>query len=125
MKINNVEKFRKDLYTALKDTVLWDSVEALEATWKGEAEDYSETMKEYSHYKFVDDLAWKVSLPQPIKIEDAGKYLFVTVDHDGVDFYTSDKEKYIYVGYLEAELYKNRMSFAIAVANRINKKLEK
>lgn len=125
MKINNVEKFRKELYTALEDAYIWEYVEESSATWKGNADDYEETMKEENHYKVENGEPIRISLAQPIMIRSKGKSLYLTVDEQGVNFYRSTEKEFEYAGDIDAGLYLNRMSFVMSLVDRINYKLNK
>ena len=125
MRINNVEKFRNDIYEALKDAWLWDKVETSEATWKGDFDDYKDSMKEYNHYEFEDGKPYLVSLAHPARIAEGENSIYITVDSDGVTFYKSTEKQFVYKGCLDAGLYKNRISYVMALVDRINSKLNK
>lgn len=122
MKIKNVEKFRNDIYAAIKDAFLfrWEEVEASEATWKGDNTDFEESMKEFNHYDFTQGDYHLISLAQPLKIKANGKVLYLTVDKDGVNFYKSEPDRFSYRGTLEAEPFQNRLGYVMYLASRIN-----
>lgn len=126
MKIKNVEKFREDLYTAIKDAYLWqwDSIETSSAIWKGTSDDYVECMTRNSSFKFVDGMALRISLPHPMVIRNNGKTVYMTVDNAGVTFWQSTDEEFQYRGSLHAEFYQNRMSFSMVVARALVNTLE-
>ena len=109
MRITNVEKFRDELYEAIKDTCEW-TVNTPSAIFK-------------SDFKMIDGNARVVSLEQPMKIE--GGALYLTVDEDAVCFWKSEKGWFEYDGYIEFELYRNKFSFIAALVLRISDKLNK
>ena len=121
MRITNVEKFRNDLYEALKDTFEW-AVEMPSAIFKNGVE-YKDTMTEYTHYETIDGTLHAVSLPYPIEIEDGKLYLIVS--DEGVEFWRSKEKYYTYVGCCDFELYRNKFSFIASLVLRISDRLEK
>ena len=121
MRITNVEKFRNDLYEAIRDTLEW-TVEMPSAIFKSDIE-YKDTMTEYTHYETIDGTPHAVSLPHPIEIEDGELYLVVGTEE--VAFWKSEEKFYTYEGYIEFELYRNKLSFIAALVLRIANKLEK
>ena len=123
MRINNVEKFRNEVYGAIEDAWLWDKIEKSAATWKGDFDDYKDSMTEYDHYEFEDGKPYLVSLAQPMRISEGENSVYITVDKDGVTFYKSTEKQFVYKGCLDAGLYKNKMSYMMALVNRINSKL--
>ena len=102
MRITNVEKFRNELYEAIKDTCEWTV----------------DTSSE-----IVDDKPHIISLAHPMKIE--GDALYLTVDEDAVCFWRSENGCFEFDGYIEFELYRNKFSFIAALVLRIANKLEK
>lgn len=131
MRINNAEKFRNEIYNAIKDGITWqwDKVETMSALIKsdkdGKARDWDKSYCEYSHYDIDGDTRKCISLPQPMRIENNGKYIYLTVDEQGVDFWENKPDEFLYAGNLCADFYKNRMSFAMALACRIDYYLSK
>ena len=121
MRITNVEKFRNELYEAIRDTCEW-TVEMPSATFKSGVE-YKDTMTEYNHSAIVDDTPCVGSLARPMKIENGA--LYITVDEDAVCFWKSENGCFEFDGYIEFELYKNKFSFIAALVLRIANKLEK
>ena len=109
MRITNIEKFRDELYEAIKDTCKW-TVNTPSAIFK-------------SDFKTVDGNVRVISLEHPMKIE--GGALYLTVDEDAVSFWRSEKGWFEYDGYIEFELYRNKMSFIAALVLRIANKIEK
>ena len=109
MRITNVEKFRNELYEAIKDTCEW-TVDTPSAIFK-------------SDFKMVDGNVRVVSLARPMKIE--GGALYITVDEDAVCFWRSENGCFEFDGYIEFELYRNKFSFVAALVLRIANKLEK
>ena len=121
MRITNVEKFRNELYEAIKDTWEW-TVEMPSAIFKSGVE-YKDTMTEYNHSEIVDDKPHIVSLARPMKIENGE--LYITVDEDAVCFWRSEDGCFEFDDYIEFELYRNKFSFIAALVLRIANKLEK
>ena len=121
MRITNVEKFRNDLYEAIKDTCEW-TVEMPSAIFKNKFE-YKDTMTEYTHYETIDGTRHAISLPHPIEIED-GK-LYIVIGTEEVNFWKDEGDFYTYDGYCDFELYRNKFSFIAALVLRIANKLEK
>ena len=121
MKITNVEKFRKELYEAIRDTCEW-TVDTPSAIFKSDV-GYESSMKEYNHSAIVDDAPCVVSLARPMKIENGG--LYITVDEDAVSFWRSENGCFEFDGYIEFELYRNKLSFIAALVLRIANKIEK
>ena len=121
MRITNVEKFRSELYEAIKDTWEW-TVEMPSAIFKNKFE-YKDTMTEYTHYETIDGTRHAISLPHPIEIED-GK-LYIVIGTDAVCFWKSENGCFELDDYIEFELYKNKLSFIAALVLRIANKLEK
>ena len=121
MRITNVEKFRSELYEAIKDTWEW-VVDTPSAIFKSDI-GYKDSMKEYNHSEIIDDKPQVISLARPMKIE--GGELYITVDEDAVCFWKSEKGWFEYDGYIEFELYRNKLSFTAALVLRIANKLEK
>ena len=119
MRITNVEKFREDLYEAIKDTCEW-KVETPAATWKNGFE-YKETMSEYNRAEMVDGKPQIISLANPMRIES----LYMTVDPEGVTFWESSEKYFKYSGSCSFEYYRNKLSFIAALVLRIAGKLEK
>lgn len=109
MRITNIEKFRNELYEAIKDTCEW-TVETPEAIFK-------------SDFKMIDGNVRVISLAHPMKIE--GGALYLTVDEDAVCFWKSENGYFEFDGYIEFELYRNKFSFIAALVLRIANKLEK
>ena len=109
MRITNVEKFRNELYEAIKDTCE-RTIDTPEVIFK-------------SDFKMIDGNVRVVSLERPIKIEDGALYL--TVDEDAVSFWRSEKGWFEFDGYIDFKLYKNKLSFIAALVLRIANKLEK
>lgn len=126
MKINNVEKFRNEIQTAMKDAASWDwKIDTPSAMWKGGCEDYKESMVEYTQGKVVDGQYIVTSLAHPMTItnKDNGKYAILTIDEDGANFYKSEPDRYIYNGCIEADWHKNKMSFAMHLVRAISERL--
>lgn len=121
MRITNFEKFRNDLYEAIKDTCEW-TVEMPSAIFKNNFE-YKDTMTEYTHYETIDGTLHAISLPHPIEIEDGKLYLIVGTEE--VCFWKDERSYYTYDGCIEFELYRNKMSFIAALVLRISDKLNK
>ena len=121
MRITNIEKFRKDLYEAINDTLKW-TVEMPSAIFKNKFE-YKDTMTEYTHYKTIDGTPHAISLPHPIEIEDGKLYLVVGTEE--VNFWRDEGDFYTFDGYLDFKLYKNKLSFIAALVLRIADKLNK
>ncbi len=121
MRITNVEKFRKDLYEAIKDTLEW-SIEMPSAIFKSGIE-YKDTMTEYTHYETIDGALRVISLPHPIAI--GNDELYLTVGTDAINFWKSENGYFTYDGYIEFELYRNKFSFIAALVLRIANKIEK
>ena len=121
MKITNIEKFRNELYEAIKDTCEW-VVDTPSAIFKSDV-GFKGSMKEYNHSAIVDDKPQVVSLPRPMKIE--GGALYLTVDEDAVCFWKSENGCFEFDGYIEFELYRNKLSFIAALVLRIANKLDK
>ena len=121
MKITNVEKFRNELYEAIRDTCEW-TIDTPSAIFKSDV-GFKGSMKEYNHSAIVDDKPQVVSLARPMKIE--GGALYITVDEDAVSFWKSENGCFEFDGYIEFELYRNKMSFIAALVLRIANKLEK
>lgn len=119
MRITNVEKFREDLYEAIKDTCEW-RVETPAATWKNGFE-YKETMSKYDHAEMVDGKPQIISLAHPMRVEN----LYITVDSEGVTFWESGEKYFKYSGSCSFEYYRNKLSFTAALVLRIAGKLEK
>ena len=109
MRITNIEKFRNELYEAIKDTCEW-TVDTPSAIFK-------------SGFEMIDGNVRVVSLAHPMKIE--GGALYITVDDDAVSFWRSEKGWFEYDGYIEFELYRNKLSFIAALVLRIANKIEK
>lgn len=120
MRITNVEKFRNELYEAIRDTLKW-TVEMPSAIFKNNFE-YKDTMTEYTHYEIIDGTPHAISLPHPIEIEDDKLYLVVGTE--GVVFWKPEEKFYIYEGCCEFELYRNKLSFIAALVLRIADKIE-
>ena len=119
MKINNVEKFREQLYDAFCDQYYEGGVKRPSAMWK-DGNEYSDDMRRERDFRWNEEESrpMVISLPRPMHFVEAK--LAMIVDEDGVEFYdTSNKEEYGYLGFVFADDYKNRMSFTIAVARRI------
>ena len=121
MKITNVEKFRNDLYEAIKDTCEW-TVEMPSAIFKSGVE-YKDTMTEYTHYETIDGTPHAISLPHPIEIE--GGKLCLIVGTEEVCFWKSENGCFEFDGCIEFKLYRNKFSFIAALVLRIANKLEK
>ena len=121
MKITNIEKFRNELYEAIKDTCEW-VVDTPSAIFKSDI-GYKDSMTEYAHSAIVDDKPHTVSLPRPMKIENGE--LYITVDKDAVCFWRSENGCFEFDGYIEFELYRNKLSFIAALVLRIADKLNK
>lgn len=109
MRITNIEKFRNELYEAIKDTLEW-TVDTPLAIFK-------------SDFQMIDGNVRVISLAHPMKIE--GGALYLTVDEDAVCFWRSEKGWFEFDGYIEFELYRNKFSFIAALVLRIANKLEK
>ena len=120
MKITNIEKFRNDLYEAIRDTCEW-TVEMPSAIFKSGVE-YKDTMTEYTHYETIDGTPHAISLPHPIEIDDK---LYLIVGTEEVIFWKSEEKFFTYDGYIEFELYRNKFSFIAALVLRIANKIEK
>ena len=121
MRITNVEKFRNELYEAIRDTCEW-TVDTPSAIFKSDV-GYKDSMREYNHSEIVDDKPCVVSLARPMKIN--GGELYITVDEDAVCFWKSENGCFEFDGYIEFELYKNKLSFIAALVLRIADKIEK
>ena len=121
MRITNVEKFRKELYEAIRDTCEW-TVEMPSAIFKSSFE-YKDNMTEYTHYETIDGARHAISLPHPIEIED-GK-LYMVIGTEEVNFWKDEGDFYTYDGYIEFELYRNKLSFIAALVLRIANKIGK
>ena len=122
MKITNIEKFRKELYEAIRDTCEW-TVNTPSAIFKSGIE-YKDSMTEYNHSGIVNDEPHVVSLARPMEIEGK-KELYITVDEDGVSFWRSENEYFEFDGYMDFDIYTNKLSFIAALVLRIANKLEK
>ena len=120
MRITNVEKFRNELYEAIKDTCKW-TVDTPSAVFKSGVE-YEDSMTEYNHGEIVDDKPRIISLARPMEIN--GGELYLTVDEDDVSFWRSENERFRFDGYIDFKLYRNKLSFIAALVLRIAKKLE-
>lgn len=118
MKIKNVERFREDLYTALKDTQL--DIEHSAATWKNGVE-FKETMTEYNHHDAEGNI---ISLAQPMQITGLKSKVYITVDEYGVDFYRSEEKCFTWNGSISFEYFKNRFSFIAELAIRTIQKVD-
>ena len=121
MRITNVEKFRNELYEAIRDTCEW-TVNTPSAIFKSGIE-YKDSMTEYNHSEIVNDTPCIISLAQPMEIN--GGELYITVDEDAVSFWKSESGCFEFDGYIEFELYRNKLSFTAALVLRIANKLEK
>ena len=121
MRITNVEKFRNELYEAIRDTCEW-AVDTPSAIFKSDVE-FKDSMTEYNHSEIVDDTPCVVSLARPMKIENGE--LYITVDEDAVCFWKSENGCFEFDGYIEFELYRNKMSFIAALVLRIADRLNK
>ena len=109
MRITNIEKFRNELYEAIRDTCEW-TIDTPSAIFK-------------SDFKMVDGNVRVVSLARPMKIKNGE--LYITVDEDAVCFWRSENGYFEFDGYIKFELYRNKMSFIAALVLRIKDKLEK
>lgn len=123
MRINNVEKFRNELYKALLDVRYYEGgIEFLECVWK-DGNEYREEMKEDVEYRWnpLEGKAEVISLPQPILFRSAK--LAVTVDEDGdVTFWdTSVHDVYELIGRGYAENYRNKTSYMMAIAIEVER----
>ena len=121
MRITNVEKFRNELYEAIKDTCEW-TVDTPSAIFKSDI-GYKDSMKEYNHSAIVDNKPHVISLAHPMKIE--GGALYITVDEYAVRFWKSKNGCFEFDGYIDFKLYRNKLSFIAALVLRIANKLEK
>ena len=121
MRITNVEKFRNELYEAIKDTCAW-TTDTPSAIFKSDI-GYKSSMTEYNHSAIVDDAPHTVSLARPMKIENGE--LYITVDEDAVCLWKSENGWFKFNGYCDFKLYKNKFSFIAALVLRIANKLEK
>ena len=121
MKITNVEKFRNELYEAIRDTCEW-TIDTPSAIFKSDI-GFKDSMTEYNHSEIVNDTPCVVSLARPMKIE--GGALYLTVDEDAVCFWKSENGCFEFDGYIEFELYRNKFSFIATLVLRIKDKLEK
>ena len=121
MRITNIEKFRNDLYEAIRDTLEW-TVEMPSAIFKNNFE-YKDTMTEYTHYETIDGTPHAISLPHPIEIEDGKLYLIVGTEE--VCFWKDEEKFFTYDGYCNFGLYRNKLSFVAALILRISDKLNK
>lgn len=119
MRITNVEKFRNELYEAIRDTCEW-RVDTPSVIFKNEFE-YKETMKDYTHFEMIDGTPHAISLPAPLEI--GGGKLYLTVGTEEVAFWKSEKEYFKFDGYIDFKLYKNKLSFIAALVLRIANKL--
>ena len=121
MRITNIEKFRNELYEAIKDTCKW-AVDTPSAVFKSRIE-YKDSMTEYNHSEIVDDKPRIVSLAHPMEIE--GGALYLTIDEDAVCFWKSENEYFKFDGYIDFKLYRNKLSFIAALVLRIADKIDK
>ena len=121
MRITNIEKFRNELYEAIKDACAW-TVDTPSVIFKSDI-GYKDSMKEHNHSVIVDDTPRIISLARPMKIE--GGVLYITVDEDAVCFWRSENGCFEFDGYIDFKLYKNKLSFIAALVLRIANKLEK
>ena len=121
MRITNIEKFRNELYEAIRDTCEW-TVDTPSAIFKSGVE-YKDTMTEYTHYETIDGTPHAISLPHPIEIEDGKLYMIIGTEE--VIFWKDEGDFYTYDGYIEFELYRNKLSFIAALVLRIKDKLKK
>ena len=121
MRITNIEKFRNELYEAIKDTCEW-TVDTPSAIFKSDV-GYRDSMTEYNHSAIVDDKPHVISLARPMRIESVA--LYITVDEDAVCFWKSENGCFQFDGYIEFELYRNKLSFIAALVLRIADKIEK
>lgn len=114
MRITNVDKFRQDMFKALKD-VYYSGVETCECMWKGDRE-HSEFMNE--HFVFNDDYSEIVSLPQPLHFTE--KHVAVTVGDEYVILWdTSVKTHYEVLKRICIDCYQTRMGIAMVVCRSI------
>jgi len=121
MKINNVEKFRNELYTAINDGIgFMYEIDTPSAIWKGSHADFVDSMKEHCWYDVADGDTKCISLPHPMIIRNEGKTIYLTIDEDGAWFFENEPEQYVRNLHVDADFYKNKMSFAIRVTERIN-----
>ena len=121
MRITNVEKFRNELYEAIRDTCAW-TVNTPSAIFKSGIE-YKDSMTEYNHSEIVKDTPCIVSLAQPMEIN--GGELYLTVDEDAVCFWKSKNGCFKFDGYIDFKLYRNKLSFIAALVLRIVDRLNK
>lgn len=115
MKINNVEKFREELYRALKDNYMGSSTEESNYMWKDGNERTQEMMDDVQYdWNAVEERPEAISLPQPMHFRDYK--VAIVVEEDGVTFWdTSMMSYYEMIGYVSTNVYINRMSFSMAV----------
>lgn len=127
MKISNAERFREDIYTALKDSATWDwKVETPSVIFKGNHDEYKDSMRDYTQGKMVDGKYIITSLAHPMRItnKETMKDVILTIDEDGANFYKSEQDRFDYNGCVEVDWHKNRLSFAMhlvrVIAERLN-----
>lgn len=125
MRVKNVEKFRDQLYEAIKDQSWWDVDTDITVVVK-HGYDYvsgANHVTERPHYEVVMGEARCVSLPHPCRIKNIGMY--ITVDEMGINFWKDNKNEFKYSGCLSFEFYKSRLSMVMALANMISRKIIK
>ena len=122
MRITNIEKFREEMYKAIEGTYEW-MTNTPSAVFKSGVE-YKDSMTEYNHSGIVNDEPHVISLARPMEIEGK-KELYITVDEDGVSFWRSENEYFEFDGYMDFDIYTNKLSFIAALVLRIANKIEK
>ena len=125
MKIKNVDKFREELYKALKDNYMGSSTEESNYMWKDGNERTQEMMEDVQYkWNAVEERPEAYSLPQPMHFRDYK--VAIVVEEDGVTFWdTSIKSYYEMIGYVPTNVYINRMSFSMAVVKTLEQMKEK
>lgn len=121
MKINNVEKFRDELYKAMIDNYL-GNYELTDCVWKDGHKCSEEEMKEEVQYIWnaEEERPQAISLPFPLWFPKEG--ISITVDEDGVCYWDMKKQdRFDMIGYCPACVYRNKMSFSMAVVRDIEK----
>lgn len=120
MRINNVEKFRNELYKALEDLRYYKGgVEFTGCMWK-DGNEYREEMKKDVKWAAIGKQVEVVSLPHPIVFR--GAKMAVTVDEGDVTIWdTSVKEYYLILSCIYTENYRNKTSYMMAIAVEVER----
>lgn len=119
MKITNTDKFRQDIYKAIKD-IYFFGTETSAAMWKGDFDDFKPSMAEHFMYDDLDGRdTWEViSLPQPLQFTDYGFAITVT-DDEIIIWDTTIKTHYDRLRVFYASAYSSRLAIAMALCKEI------